>query len=435
MNITLNAKHTLAAGDNRSLGKKVAVLGFLLLLSTIPRFMVESTIQERQTTSLEAARTVTEGWAARQSLGIVRLDVPWDYSVFSEKKRSEFAGTPTRITPSILDIRAKTDFEFRRRGIFRIPVYTADVVMKGSLKIPAKSDWSNSPSQVHWSRLVLTAELPKPESLVDFAVKLGGQSGTLERTAAGLEAKFPELKDLDFGKTLDFEIHLVLKGVEGMDVFPYARQSTVHVESTWPSPSFRGQLPMTYVPGSRGFSADWKFLRPSPSQQISVDYIEEVNIYQQSLRSVKYGIFITILTLAVFFLFEILGGWKLHFMQYLLLILPLGVFYVLLIAFSEHIGFALAYLIATGAVVGLIHFYLGGSGGEKSKRRAFSGILALVYALIYGLLQSTDYALLMGSVALFAALSAVMLLTRKVDWSRGFHVSNDSNSTTKDTRD
>ena len=434
MNITLNAKHTLAAGDNRSLGKKVAVLGFLLLLSTIPRFMVESTIRERQATSLEAARTVTEGWAARQSLGIVRLDVPWDYSVFSEKKRTEFAGTPTRVTPSVLDIRAKTDFEFRRRGIFRIPVYTADVVMKGSLRIPNKTEWSNAPSKVHWSRLVLTAELPKPESLVDFDVKLGGQSGTLERTSAGLEAKFPELREMDFGKTLDFEIHLVLKGVEGMDVFPYARQSTVHLDSTWPSPSFRGQLPMTYAPSAAGFAANWKFLRPSPSQQVSIDFIEEVNIYQQSLRSVKYGIFISILTLAVFFLFEILGGWKLHFMQYLLLILPLGIFYVLLIAFSEHIGFALAYLIASSAVIGLIHVYLAGSGGESSKRRSFAGILALVYALIYGLLQSSDYALLMGSVALFAALSAVMLLTRKVDWSRGFHVTNDTNNASEDPR-
>ena len=42
--------------------------------------------------------------------------------------------------------------------------------------------------------------------------------------------------------------------------------------------------------------------------------------------------------------------------------------------------------------------------------------LSLLYALLYGLLSAEDYALLMGSLLVFALLAGVMLLTRKLDW-------------------
>ena len=39
-----------------------------------------------------------------------------------------------------------------------------------------------------------------------------------------------------------------------------------------------------------------------------------------------------------------------------------------------------------------------------------------VYALLYALVLSEDYALLLGAIVLFAALAAVMLATRRIDW-------------------
>jgi inner membrane protein len=42
----------------------------------------------------------------------------------------------------------------------------------------------------------------------------------------------------------------------------------------------------------------------------------------------------------------------------------------------------------------------------------------LLYALLYLLLLREQTALVLGSVGLFAALAAVMLLTRRVDWYR-----------------
>jgi inner membrane protein len=42
--------------------------------------------------------------------------------------------------------------------------------------------------------------------------------------------------------------------------------------------------------------------------------------------------------------------------------------------------------------------------------------VALLYAYLYILLINEDYALLMGSVGLFAILGAIMYATRRVDW-------------------
>ena len=44
--------------------------------------------------------------------------------------------------------------------------------------------------------------------------------------------------------------------------------------------------------------------------------------------------------------------------------------------------------------------------------------LGALYGMLYVILGSEDYALLIGSLLVFAVLAAVMVLTRKVSWSR-----------------
>ena len=43
-------------------------------------------------------------------------------------------------------------------------------------------------------------------------------------------------------------------------------------------------------------------------------------------------------------------------------------------------------------------------------------ILYAIYIFLYVVLQSEDYAFLIGSLWLFGILGAVMLITRKLDW-------------------
>ncbi|CAG1021847.1 partial Inner membrane protein CreD, partial [Methylococcales bacterium] len=107
-----------------------------------------------------------------------------------------------------------------------------------------------------------------------------------------------------------------------------------------------------------------------------------------------------------------------HPAQYTLVGLALAMFFLLLLSLSEHIGFGLAYVCAAGSCVGLIVYYLSGVMG--SARRAASAGLMLggLFGALYGLLQSEDNSLVLGSVLLFVLLALAMVATRRVDWYR-----------------
>lgn len=149
---------------------------------------------------------------------------------------------------------------------------------------------------------------------------------------------------------------------------------------------------------------------------ISVSLADTIDPYRLSDRAVKYGILFVLLTFGGFFLFELLKQMLIHPVQYLLVGFCQAVFFLLLISFSEHISFGLAYLAASAACIGLLTFYLSFVLKSAKFGLAFGGILAMLYGAIYGLLVSEDNALLLGSLLLFGVIAIVMIFTRKVDW-------------------
>lgn len=117
-----------------------------------------------------------------------------------------------------------------------------------------------------------------------------------------------------------------------------------------------------------------------------------------------------------FFLIEATMGGRAHAAQYILLGLTQVFFYLLVLAFSEHIGFETAFLSTASATVLLSGYY-----AATVFRSLVKGFIAFVafsgaYALIYLLMKSEDYALLIGSVTAFGALALTMVVTRNLDW-------------------
>ncbi|MGZ5226898.1 MAG: inner membrane CreD family protein, partial [Burkholderiales bacterium] len=91
-------------------------------------------------------------------------------------------------------------------------------------------------------------------------------------------------------------------------------------------------------------------------------------------------------------------------------------FFLLLIALSEHIHFVFAYMISASACVVLIALYLHAVLQSAGRAVAFAGMLTALYTMLYALLRSEDHSLLLGALLVFCVLAAVMLLTRRVDW-------------------
>jgi len=194
------------------------------------------------------------------------------------------------------------------------------------------------------------------------------------------------------------------------------------MRSDWAHPSFAGRfLPLKHEITAQGFSAEWKvsqYAAPGTAnrQELAVSFIEPAGLYQQLERASKYGFLFIGLTFAAFLLFELLRRLAIHPIQYALVGLALAMFFLLLTALSEHIDFALAYAIATGACVGLISGYLMRVLRSAALALAFGAALTALYAMLYALLKAEDYSLLGGSLLLFGLLAAVMIATRRIDW-------------------
>jgi inner membrane protein len=115
-------------------------------------------------------------------------------------------------------------------------------------------------------------------------------------------------------------------------------------------------------------------------------------------------------------MFELLKGLRVHPIQYALVGMGLAIFYLVLLALTEHLGFGWAYLVAALASVLLNGCYLSHVLGGPKQGIGFAALLGLVYAILYSLLQAEEIALLLGALLLFATLALIMMLTRKLDW-------------------
>src|SRR5262249_44008299 len=115
-------------------------------------------------------------------------------------------------------------------------------------------------------------------------------------------------------------------------------------------------------------------------------------------------------------LFELRVGLRVHPVQYLLVGLALCLFYLLLLSLSEHVGFGIAYLIAGAAITLLVGSYARVVLGRARRGVALSALLGGLYGFLFVLLNIQDYALLVGSLALFVVLAIIMRLTRRIEW-------------------
>ena len=156
--------------------------------------------------------------------------------------------------------------------------------------------------------------------------------------------------------------------------------------------------------------------KADPAQVAEVDLVTPVDLYSEINRSVKYGFLFIGFTFLMFWLFDVVGGVAVATVEYLLAGAGLVLFFVMLLAFAEVIGFALAYLVAAGAIVGLLAAYSAAVLASRKRAGVVAVLLAALYAVLYVLLGLEAYSLLIGSLLLFAGLAATMWLTRRIDW-------------------
>jgi inner membrane protein len=352
----------------------------------------------------------------------------------SPREKEQIVLVPART----LAIEGSADVERRYRGIYQARLFHLDLMLDGEFRLPAKPDVvMTDDSMIVEAQAVMLLGISslrgvdaEPEVLVDQRPMRFSTPKDTRFDAVLPDSRLElELGTIALGQARDirFSLPLKLTGTEKFALAPTAENNSLRLQSGWRHPGFQGRfLPRSREIDEHGFVAQWevsqlardlkKALDPRGGEVLSVEFMDPVNIYLQSVRAVKYGSLFVALTFAAFFLGEILRRRPMHIMQYLLVGLSLAIFFLLLIALSEHLPFLSAYLSAAGACIGLIVFYLAGALGAWRPAFAFGAGIVGLYAMLYAILQLEDKALLMGSLLLFAALAAIMLGTRQFDW-------------------
>ena len=236
------------------------------------------------------------------------------------------------------------------------------------------------------------------------------------------------------GDAFNVSVALNLGGAKRLGVTPYAQSTTVNMSVDWADPGFEGGFP----PDSRdvskdGFTANWSvpYLRrgiraqgkahllsalTGPEKIMTVQLVSTDNPYQTVNRALKYAVMFIGLVFISYFLFEVIVGVRVHPAQYILIGLAQSIFYLLLLAFAERIGFTAAFFIAAGLTVSATAGYAGAVFGNRKYILRAGLVFSVVYALLYSLMRMQDFALMIGALASFIAIAGTMYLTRNMNW-------------------
>jgi inner membrane protein len=415
---------------------RLLFMGALVLLLQVPSCMIAGVVQARQASRNEAAADIARTWGGPQDVIGPFLVVPFHVKRTDNKGHVSYDSGALVVLPEVLDARAEPAVEPRRRGLFEIPVFRSRVRLAGSFRAPVRDAAVAPQTELRWREAQLVLRVADVHAIERVAPLRWGardlpfEAGGGELCAAGVHAA---LGEVDPEKPAAFAIDLDLRGSSRLRFAPAGRETRVALRSDWPDPSFQGAwLPDERSVGAQGFSARWHVTQVARGLPASwkkgfvadeslmatlfgVELLYPVDPYRMSERSLKYDLLFTGLTFLALWLFELLARRPVHAVQYLLLGAGLCLFYLLELSLAEQLGFALAYGLAAAAVTVQLTLYARASVGARGAATLL-GVVGSLYALLYLLLREEDYALLAGSVSLFVILSAVMFLTRRVQW-------------------
>jgi len=430
------------------MGMKLIVVCGLALVMTIPALFVGGLVEERTRRAADVTREISTHVGGQQTFLGPTLAIP--YIVPAQTT----GGTPEHGIYLVFPVQGgatvKTRTEERRRSLFKVPVFEAD------LRFDAGFDLTGAPlaaplgAVLDWSQAELVVGVSDARgALADGTITANGKTDSfvpadvIDGLSLNLNGNQNQRTPLTlFGVTVaklaqpnaKFQVNTALRfsGAQRIAILAYGKTTHLNIEGDWPNPSFDGGfLPVKRTVSTQGFSGEWLvpwIARGIPAEgrsssvagldatALGVSFVELADPYQSVNRSLKYVLLFLGLLFLSYFDFEVTTGKRVHPAQYILVGVAQIIFYLLLLSFAERIGFDFGFLLAGGATVILLSANAGWIFASRIQSlRAFL-CFGLLYALIYMLLRLEDNALLVGAIASFLAVAAAMYFTRGIDW-------------------
>ena len=436
--------------------KKITFLIVLLITLLIPLIFVGELVERREKLFKETVKEIGNEWGKSQkiiapviSLSYIDSTLSKDDSIRNEKNVVvQPVERRIAILPEELNATIEMKDELRHRGIYNATVYTANIKLTGYF---SPKDFPNKNDMIAY----LSIGLSDTKALVKVnKFKLGNveqdletMSGTMASPlfANGISGKIgPEYDGMMTEDKIPFEIDIDFRGSREISILPLGKKNNFDIKSNWKSPSFSGVLPVERNIDGNGFTAKWEvsnLIRNYPQvldidKDVYYDFKESysdgdydgeestivkvllynsVTDYTQIYRACRYGILFILMSLVIVYIFEIVSKKVAHYVQYIVVGFSLVMFYLLLLSLSEHLGFEMAYLVASLAIVIPNSLYVASMTDNKKFGIGMFIFLSGIYAILFSILRMEQYALLTGTLLILAVLYVVMYLTKKAD--------------------
>lgn len=441
---------------SQSPGVKFIMTGFITVLLLIPALMVWALVEERADRADQVAQSISQGWGNPQRINGPYLVVPY---IVTEKQDKTFKDVRrfAIYSPRLFESQSELQVEERKKSIYTTPLYHMKSKITGAFDPVDISQIIANNGRPRLKESFIAIEVSDLAGFrSEVSAKLNGKDeGIFKPSMSGLLASrngqyYDPYKEknangsasgihLGVGEQLldeeiKFDIELAINGSRYLEIVPSGKTTKVSMTSDWPHPGFDGRfLPETRNITETGFDAQWTVPNlargigavtlsnrmAETSSIIQVNFVKPLKFYQLVSRTLKYAVaFFSLVFLAIFIL-ELTGNHSVHWIQYILTGLAMVVFYILLLALAEQVGFDTAYIIASIATTGLIGWYVGSALSSQKAMYLLISVIGLTYTIMYLILKEDKYALLIGAIIAFAAIALTMYATRHVDWSKG----------------
>jgi len=356
---SLSMSNLQAGIKSRSVGVKLIVVCGLALLMTIPALFVGGLIEDRTERAADVMREISGHVGGQQTFLGPTLAIPYNIparSALESAKRGMYLVFPARASAAV-----KIATEERRRSLFKVPVFQADLKLDGTFDLTGVPAAAPQGAELDWSRAeIVVGASDARGALADAILTIDGKASTLVPAGVAqnmsIGGEQSPLRLVLFGASVEgiaktnakFDVtsELRFSGAQRIALVAYGKTTQVTMQGDWPSPGFDGGfLPITRTVSNNGFTAQWSVpfiargvraegpgdaITGLDATALGVSFIEVADPYQSVNRSFKYLPLFLGLVFLSYFVFEATTGKRVHPAQYILVGIAQIIFYLLL---------------------------------------------------------------------------------------------------------
>lgn len=433
----VKSAHTEKWYDN--LGIHIFFVCLISLVLLIPASFFSWVLDDRRDNQRYAIRTMTEAWGGEQMLADPELIIPVLESEeieIREGVRSKVRKDYRYIRPKYTKTDLKLVSEKRYKGNYEASLYTVQVDQSGYFNVDDGFELINSEANIEMmeqNEIRLAISISDNKGIDEIkSIEVGGTKfeAVPSDEFNGFEVRVPSTL-LYSNQKLDFKFSYMVRGSQSIKFFSLSQVSELNIDAQGAIPNFMGSfLPREREVNLEDHSFTAKYYQNNlatgqamvsanefsdDQSHIIVGLDEDADSYVMILRLTKYVLLVIAMTFVTVLAFEIVSHHLISLVQYVVIGIALIMFYLVLLALSEHIAFELAYIVGTLVLSSMISLYVKAAFNSKKHAVCLLLMLLAMYAVLYAIVHIEAYALLVGTIILVIMLGIVMYITRHIN--------------------